>query len=72
MIMSTATAEKTTKATEKTANQSNVIALVKKDTVDIVAAKVREFQERGELHFPTNYSLGHTSVGLFILYKILI
>ena len=33
--MSTATAEKTTKATEKTANQSNVIALVKKDTVDI-------------------------------------
>ena len=54
--MSTATAKKTTKATEKTANQSNVIALVKKDTVDIVAAKVREFQERGELHFPTNYS----------------
>lgn len=54
--MSTATAEKTTKATEKTANQSNVIALVKKDTVDIVAAKVREFQERGELHFPPNYS----------------
>ncbi len=47
--MSTATAEKTT-------NQSNVIALVKKDTVDIVAAKVREFQERGELHFPPNYS----------------
>ena len=54
--MSTATAKKTTKAAEKTANQSNVIALVKKDTVDIVAAKVREFQERGELHFPANYS----------------
>lgn len=48
-MSNTATAEKTT-------NQSNVIALVKKDTVDIVAAKVREFQERGELHFPPNYS----------------
>jgi len=47
--MATATAEKTT-------NTGNVIALVKKDTVDIVAAKVREFQERGELHFPPNYS----------------
>ena len=32
------------------------LALVKKDTVDIVAQKVREFQERGELHFPANYS----------------
>ena len=38
--MSTATAEKTTKATEKTANQSNVIALVKKDTVEIGRAHV--------------------------------
>lgn len=47
--MSTATAEKTT-------NKGNVLALVRKDTVDIVAAKVREFQERGELHFPPNYS----------------
>ena len=41
--------------TEKT-NKGNALALVKKDTVDIVAAKVREFQERGELHFPPNYS----------------
>lgn len=32
------------------------LAIVKKDTVDVVAAKVREFQERGELHFPANYS----------------
>ncbi|OEH86225.1 recombinase [Desulfuribacillus stibiiarsenatis] len=32
------------------------ISIVKKDTVDIVAAKVKEFQERGELHFPANYS----------------
>ena len=47
--MSTATAEKTT-------NKGNALALIKKDTVDIVAAKVREFQERGELHFPPNYS----------------
>lgn len=34
----------------------NKLAIVKKDTVDIVASKVREFQERGELHFPANYS----------------
>lgn len=32
------------------------LAIVKKDTVDIVAAKVREFQEKGELHFPARYS----------------
>lgn len=31
-------------------------ALVKKNTVDIVASRVREFQENGELHFPANYS----------------
>lgn len=39
-------------------NQSpqNQLALVKKDTVDVVADKVREFQERGELHFPAGYS----------------
>jgi recombination protein RecT len=35
---------------------SSQLALVKKDTVDVVAEKVRQFQERGELHFPANYS----------------
>lgn len=35
---------------------SNELAIVKKDTVDVVAAKVREFQERGELSFPAHYS----------------
>lgn len=35
---------------------SKQLALVKKDVVDVVANKVREFQERGELHFPANYS----------------
>jgi recombination protein RecT len=35
---------------------SNELAIVKKDTVDIVANKVREFQERGELMFPSHYS----------------
>lgn len=34
----------------------NQLALVKKDTVDVVAAKVKEFQNRGEIHFPANYS----------------
>ena len=32
------------------------LALVKKDVVDVVTAKVREFQEHGELHMPANYS----------------
>lgn len=31
-------------------------ALVMKDTVDIVAKRVRQFQESGQLHLPTNYS----------------
>lgn len=35
---------------------SNQLALIKKDTVDVVAAKVKEFQENNELHFPANYS----------------
>lgn len=34
----------------------NMLALVRKDTVDVVAAKVREYQEKGELQFPPNYS----------------
>lgn len=34
----------------------NELAMVKKDTVDIVAAKVKQFQEAGELHFPASYS----------------
>lgn len=32
------------------------LALIKKDTVDVVATKVKEFQEKGELHFPASYS----------------
>lgn len=35
---------------------SNQLAMVKKDTVDVVASKVKEFQESGELHFPAFYS----------------
>ncbi len=35
---------------------NNQLAIIKKDTVDVVANKVREFQETGELHFPANYS----------------
>lgn len=36
--------------------KSNEIALIKKDTVDVVADRVRKFQENGELNFPANYS----------------
>lgn len=35
---------------------NNTLALVKQNTVDIVAERVRKFQECGELHFPANYS----------------
>lgn len=34
----------------------NELAIIKKDTVDVVENKVREFQKRGELSFPSNYS----------------
>ncbi len=35
---------------------STELTLIKRDTVDVVAEKVRSFQENGELHFPVNYS----------------
>jgi recombination protein RecT len=38
------------------ANQTNALALLKRDTVDVVADRIRKFQETGELHFPANYS----------------
>jgi recombination protein RecT len=38
---------------KKTTNQ---LAILKADTIDIIAAKVRQFQEHGELHLPANYS----------------
>lgn len=34
----------------------NELALIKRDVVDVVADKVKEFQNRGEIHFPANYS----------------
>ena len=33
---------------------SNQLA-VRKETIDIVTARVREFQNKGELYFPSNY-----------------
>lgn len=35
---------------------STELVLVKKNTVDVVASKVREFQESGQLHLPGDYS----------------
>ncbi|WP_019420153.1 recombinase RecT [Paenibacillus sp. OSY-SE] len=37
-------------------SNANQLAMVKRDTVDVVADRVRQFQERGEIHFPANYS----------------
>jgi recombination protein RecT len=38
------------------AQTKNELAMLKKDTVDVVAVRVKKFQENGELHFPLNYS----------------
>jgi recombination protein RecT len=35
----------------------NQLAMLKKDTADIVAARVRQFQESGEINLPDNYSV---------------
>lgn len=37
-------------------SNANQLAMIKRDTVDVVADRVRQFQERGEIHFPANYS----------------
>lgn len=39
--------------------QQNALALIRKDTVDVVAAKVREFVERRELVLPPGYAVGN-------------
>ena len=39
-----------------TTSKESALKLVQKDTVDIVAERVRVFQEKGELHFPEGYS----------------
>lgn len=38
------------------ANDKAQLALLKTDVVDVVANRIREFQESGEIHFPPNYS----------------
>jgi len=35
---------------------SNELTVLKKETVDLVASKVRDFQNKKEIHFPPNYS----------------
>lgn len=45
-----------TVAAEKSNNKGNTLTLVKKDTVDVVAARIRQLQERRELYLPSNYS----------------
>ena len=44
-------------STTDKANKGNVLALIKKDVVDVVGKKVQEFVSRGELHLPPNYSV---------------
>lgn len=35
---------------------ANELSMIKKDVVDVVSGKVKEFQNSGELHFPAGYS----------------
>ncbi len=35
---------------------SNQLQLIKKDVVDVVENKIKEFKQKGEIHFPPNYS----------------
>lgn len=35
---------------------ANELNLIKKDVVDVVEGKIKDFREKGELHFPPNYS----------------
>ena len=48
-------------------NQNNQLAIVKKGTVDVVAAKVREFQESKELHLPAGYSPENALKSAFLI-----
>jgi len=36
--------------------KNNQVAVMKKETIDIVEGKIKQFKESGELHFPANYS----------------
>lgn len=38
------------------AGAANALALMKRDTVDLVAHKIHEFMEHGDLHLPAHYS----------------
>ena len=37
-------------------SNQNQLAMMKKDTVDVVANRIKAFQDAGEIHFPANYS----------------
>lgn len=45
----------------------NSLALIKKDTIDVVATKIRQFQQSGELHLPANYSAENTMKSAWLI-----
>ena len=47
------------------------LSLIKKDTVDVVAEKVRGFQESGEIHLPANYSVENAMKSAWLLLQSL-
>lgn len=57
-MMSTNATKQVTQA-PKQANQSAELALIKKDVVDVVEGKIRDFVEKGELTVPPDYNVGN-------------
>jgi len=52
---------------EKTTKPGTDLALIKKDVVDVVAGKVKQFTEAGELHLPANYSPDNAMKSAFLI-----
>lgn len=46
---------------------SNNLAVIKKDVVDVVAAKIQEFQQSGELQLPADYSAPNAMKSAFLI-----
>lgn len=48
-------------------NRDNQLAIVKKDVIDVVATKINEFQSRGELDLPPDYSPANAMKAAFLV-----
>jgi recombination protein RecT len=46
---------------------SNQLQLIKKDVVDVVENKIKEFKQKGEIYFPPNYSPGNAMKSAWLI-----